>query len=107
MPTYPLKLVTIIAEPVLESRITSELRQLGASGWTTVEGRGEGSRGIHAADIPGVNVRIETIVGPDVAERIVQHMASQYFADYEVIAYVSDVGVIRSAKYIPPATESR
>ena len=107
MSTYPLKLVTIIAEPVLESRITGELRQLGASGWTAVEGRGEGSRGIHAADIPGVNVRIETIVSPDVAERIVAHIASRYFAEYEVIAYVSDVGVIRSRKYVPPTTESR
>ena len=40
MLTYPFKLVTIIAEPVLEPRITQELRKLGASGFTVVEGRG-------------------------------------------------------------------
>lgn len=107
MHTHPFKLVTIIAEPVLESRLTSELRQLGATGWTVVEGRGEGSRGIHAADIPGVNIRIDSIVTPDVAERVVQHMATHYFAEYEVIAYVSDVAVIRSNKYVTQSRESR
>ena len=107
MHTHPFKLVTIIAEPVLESRLTSELRQLGATGWTVVEGRGEGSRGIHAADIPGVNIRIDSIVTPDVAERVVQHMATHYFAEYEVIAYVSDVAVIRSNKYVTQSREIR
>ena len=107
MHTHPFKLVTIIAEPVLESRLTSELRQLGATGWTVVEGRGEGSRGIHAADIPGVNIRIDSIVTPDVAERVVQHMATHYFAEYEVIAYVSDVAVIRSNKYVTQSRENR
>lgn len=107
MHTHPFKLVTIIAEPVLESRLTSELRQLGATGWTVVEGRGEGSRGIHAADIPGVNIRIDSIVTPDVAERVVQHLATHYFAEYEVIAYVSDVAVIRSDKYVTQSRETR
>ena len=107
MHTHPFKLVTIIAEPVLESRLTAELRQLGATGWTVVEGRGEGSRGIHAAEIPGVNIRIDSIVTPDVAERVVQHMATHYFAEYEVIAYVSDVAVIRSDKYVTQSRETR
>jgi nitrogen regulatory protein P-II 2 len=107
MATHALKLVTIIAEPVLESRLTSELRRLGATGWTVVEGRGEGSRGIHAAEIPGINIRIESIVTPTVAQAITQHMATHYFADYEVIAYVSDVLVVRSEKYTTPQPETR
>ncbi len=107
MHTYPVKLVTIIAEPVLEARLTSELRRMGATGWTIVEGRGEGSRGIHAAEIPGVNIRIDTIVSPTVADRIVEHMATHYFVEYEVIAYVSDVSVVRSEKYTSPSKEKR
>ncbi|MBC7670775.1 MAG: transcriptional regulator [Polaromonas sp.] len=102
MHTHPFKLVTIIAEPVLESRLTMELRQLGATGWTVVEGRGEGSRGIHAAEIPGSNIRIDSVMTHDVAERVVQHIATHYFAEYEVIAYVSDVAVVRSEKYVTP-----
>lgn len=99
MHSHPFKLVTIIAEPVLEPRITQGLRQMGATGFTVVEGRGEGSRAIHAAEIPGNNVRIETIVPPEIAERIVEHLASTYFTDYEVIAYLSDVTVLRGDKY--------
>ncbi len=99
MHTHPLKLITIIAEPVLEPRITTELRTLGATGFTVVDGRGAGSRALHAAEIPGVNIRIESIVTPAVAERIVEHIAAQYFTDYSVIAYVSDVAVVRGEKY--------
>ena len=99
MHTHPLKLITIIAEPVLEARITTELRTLGATGFTVVDGRGAGSRALHAAEIPGVNVRIESIVTTTVAERIVEHIATQYFTDYSVIAYVSDVAVVRGEKY--------
>ena len=101
MLTFPFKLVTIIAEPVLEPRITHELRRLGATGFTVVEGRGQGTRALHAAEIPGTNVRIETIVPPDTAEQNVQYLARTYFADYEVIAYLSDVSVVRGYKYPP------
>jgi nitrogen regulatory protein P-II 2 len=106
MHTTRLALVTIIAEPVLEGRITRELRQLGATGFTVVEGRGEGSRGRHAAEIPGVNVRIETIVGHALAQRILEHIAHAYFEDFGVIAFTSEVAVVRSAKYTAPP-ESR
>jgi nitrogen regulatory protein P-II 2 len=99
MHTHPLKLITIIAEPVLEARITAALLALGATGFTVVEGHGSGSRALHAAEIPGVNVRIESIVAATVAERIVEHIATKYFTDYSVIAYVSDVAVVRGAKY--------
>jgi nitrogen regulatory protein P-II 2 len=104
MLTHPFKLVTIIAEPVLEPHITRELRRLGATGFTVVESRGEGSRALHAGEIPGINVRIETIVPPDVAEAIVAYIARQYFTDYEVIAYLSDVSVVRGEKYRTPSS---
>jgi nitrogen regulatory protein P-II 2 len=101
------KMVTIIAEPVLEIRLTQELREFGASGFTVVEGRGEGSRAMHAAEIPGINVRIETIVAPELAERILAHVAQHYFASYEIIAYLSDVEVLRPEKYQTHPPESR
>jgi nitrogen regulatory protein P-II 2 len=105
--THPLKLVTIVAEPVLEVRITTELRTLGATGFTVVDGRGAGSRALHAAEIPGVNIRIESIVTAAVAERIVAHIATQYFTDYSVIAYVSDVAVVRGEKYETASSTAR
>lgn len=107
MHTYPLKLVTIIAEPVLELRLATELRGLGATGFTVVEGRGEGAGGWHPTAIPGVNIRVETIVSSEVADRIVEHLAARYFDAYAVIAYVSDIAVVRGAKYVSPSLRTR
>jgi len=95
-----LKLVTIVAESVLEERLLRELRQLGARGYTVVMARGEGTRGIHASSWEGPNLRIETLVSPEVAERIMSHVASHYFADYAVIVYSVDAEVIRGEKYL-------
>ncbi len=108
MRMHPIQLVTIIAEPSLEGRLTAELRALGATGYTVLEGRGAGTRGgSRGIDLPGANVRIETLVPPAVAERIVEHLAQHYFADYSLAAYVTDVAVVRTAKYdtTPSATE--
>jgi len=99
MPTVMLRKVTIVAEALLEDRLLRELRALGARGFTIGEVRGEGSRGIRAVDWEGRNVRIETIVGPGVADRILEHVAANYFEDYAVIAWVDDVGVVRGDKY--------
>ena len=99
MRTYPLKLVTIITESVIEHRLTVDLLALGASGFSVVEGRGEGTRHLHASDFPGANVRIETVVPPEVADRILAHLADRYFQDYSIIAYQTDVAVVRSEKY--------
>jgi nitrogen regulatory protein PII len=99
MPTVMLRKVTIVAEALLEDRMLRELRALGARGFTIGEVRGEGSRGIRAVDWEGRNVRIETIVAPAVADRILEHVAANYFEDYAVIAWVDDVGVVRGDKY--------
>ena len=99
MNTTLLKMVVIVAEPVLEARLVTELRDLGATGCTVIDGRGEGSRHGHATDLPGANVRIETIVRPEIADRIMEHVSAQYFANFSFIAYVVDVNVARGSKY--------
>jgi nitrogen regulatory protein PII len=95
-----LHLVTIIAEPVLEERITRELAQFGARGFSVTEGRGAGSRGIRASDFGGAHVRIETVVSKPSAKAIMEHVASHYFAHYAVIAWVGEVQVVRGEKYV-------
>jgi len=100
MAHHPLRLVTIVAEPVLESRLVRDLKTLGASGWTLTESRGEGSRGMRASDVPGEGIRLEVIAGPETADRIVAHIAEHYFANYAVIAWVSEVQVMRGEKYV-------
>ena len=99
MRTVPLKRVTIVAEALLERRITADLARLGARGWTVLEARGSGSRGVRSGDVGGANVQIETLVTPTTAERIDAHVAEHYFENYAVIAYLDTVEVIRGEKY--------
>ncbi len=100
MHTVPRRKVTIVAEALLEDRIVREIRALGALGFTIAETRGEGSRGVRAAHWEGRNVRIETIVGDEVAAAILAHVADHYFEYYAVIAWVDNVEVVRGDKYV-------
>jgi nitrogen regulatory protein P-II 2 len=100
MKTVPLKLLTVIAEAVLEDHLIRELRGLGARGYSRSEVSGEGTRGVHASDWEGRNVKIEMLVGPEVADRILEHVAGSYFEHYAVVAYVQDVQVVRREKYL-------
>jgi len=45
-------------------------------------------------------VKIETIVSPEVADRIIEHIAEHYFQHYAVIVYAQPVEVVRGNKYI-------
>lgn len=100
MNTVAAKLVTIVAESVLEEQLVADVHALGARGHTVVASRGAGSRGMRASDPPGDGVRIEVVVSAGVAERILDHVASRYFPNYAVIAFVTDVQVVRGEKYV-------
>ena len=102
MTREPLKLVTVIAEAVLEQRLIEDVRRLGAGGYSLGEVRGEGSRGVRASEFEGKNLKLETIVSAEIAERILTHLAERYFPSYAVIAYVADVQVVRGEKYLRP-----
>ena len=44
-------------------------------------------------------MRIETIVSPAVAERILEVLATVYFPNYAVVAWAADVQVVRGDKF--------
>jgi nitrogen regulatory protein P-II 2 len=100
MNTTQLKKVTIIAEAVLEDRLIREVRELGSRGYTLTEVRGEGSRGVRASEWEGKNVQLELLVSPEVADSLLEHLATHYFEHYAVVAYVVDVAVVRGERYI-------
>lgn len=99
MQTVPMKLITIVAEPVLEHALVEAVHALGATGHTIAETIGAGSRGVLAAEFPGEGRRIEVLVDESTADRILEHVATKYFTDYAVIAWMSDVHVLRAEKY--------
>jgi hypothetical protein len=100
MKTVTLRRVTIIAEALLEDRLLRDVRRLGSRGYTITDARGEGSRGVRASEWEGRNIKLETIVSPEVADRVLELLATNYFEHYAVIAYVEAVEVVRGEKYV-------
>ncbi|MCA8985854.1 MAG: transcriptional regulator [Planctomycetaceae bacterium] len=100
MKTVPLCMLTIIAESILKERLIHDLRQAGAKGFTITDAEGEGARQRRVGEILGENIRLETIVSPEVADRLLQIISAEYFDRYAIIAYLSTVSVIRGEKYI-------
>ncbi|PIQ62683.1 MAG: transcriptional regulator [Bacteroidetes bacterium CG12_big_fil_rev_8_21_14_0_65_60_17] len=95
-----LKLVTIIAERILEDRLIREVVGLGAKGYTITDARGQGSRGVRANEWEGPDIRMELLVSAEVADRIMAHVADTYFEYYALIAFVQDADVARGDKYV-------
>jgi hypothetical protein len=100
MRTVRLKLVTIIAEALLQDRLLDDIKRLGARGYSVGDVSGEGSRGVRASDWEGRNVRIESVVSAPVADAILEHLSARYFPSFAVIAWVADVDVARGDKYV-------
>lgn len=94
------KLVTIIAESVLEDGLLKEIRKAGATGFTRSEVRGEGSRGRRVGDVEGANVRLECLVSAETADRIATVVSERYFENYAIVVFVEDVAVVRGDKYV-------
>jgi nitrogen regulatory protein PII len=100
MNLHPMKLVTIICEAVLEERVVELLRSCGALGHTAFSVRGSGNQGDRSADLAeSGNVQIEAIVKPSVADAILDKLREELFKPYAMIAYESEVRVLRPDKF--------
>ena len=94
------KLLTIVTEAALENELTAALERLGASGYTIVNARGKGSRGVRDAGwSTSSNIRVEVICDAMLAETIAEHLQEHYYRDYAMVLYVSDVGIMRPEKF--------
>ena len=105
--TAKVKLVTIIASSELQDRIIENLREAGAGGYTI--GRASGG-GLHGPRVRGLwdtgNVRIESLVTTEVAERVLEHVAQAY-ADLSVIAFAQDVEAVPREQFLKPSRGPR
>jgi nitrogen regulatory protein P-II 2 len=99
MHTTTCKLVTVIVDRLLAEEIAREILECGARGYTVTDSRGRGDRGINPLDWEGANVRLETLVPPETAGRIIEHLARKYFSHHGVIAFLQDVEVVRGKKF--------
>jgi nitrogen regulatory protein PII len=100
MNLHPMKLVTIICEAILEDRVVELLRQTGTHGHTAFPVRGSGSQGERSADMMETgNIQIEAILKPSVATSVLERLQGELFASYAMVAYESDVRVLRPDKF--------
>jgi len=97
--TTPMKLVTIVTEGLLKEKVIALLKRHACTGFTISRTDGEGSRGVRASDWEGPNLKIETIVSVETGEAIVEDLAETYFDDYSLVAWLTDVQVLRGEKF--------
>ena len=91
-----LKLVTILASLALGSRIASDLRALGVSGYTKTKADGWGMHGSRQFGIvDGANVRFETLVGAELGQKIL-HTVAANFSGQAAVAFSCDVDAVPS-----------
>jgi nitrogen regulatory protein P-II 2 len=93
------KLVTVISEPVLANSLVTTIRSLGATGFTISDVHGEGSGEKSSGEVPNEKVKIEVIADVDLARKIMDEIAKNYFLNYSLIVYASDIQVIRPEKF--------
>ena len=101
MQLYPRKLVTVVGEAVIMEDVAERGIELGASGYTMSEVSGHGSRSARNVVVTGgaKTMKVEFVVPADVAVEILTHVSHEYFEHYAIIAWLSDVSVVRGEQY--------
>ena len=97
---HPKRLLTIVCEAEIERTLLVRLHQLGIRGYTITEARGQGEHGDRDALWPSsANIRIEVLCDDAVLDSLLDMLADEYFTSYGLVAFVSDVGVLRPGKF--------
>jgi hypothetical protein len=98
--TAKLKLVTIIVSFEFGDRITAELREQGVSGYTITAANGWGRHGAREYGIiDSANVRIDSLVRPELARTILQKVAEN-FAGQALVAFSQDVEAVPNQHFL-------
>lgn len=93
------KLITIVIEHALESRLIRDLHRLGVKGHTATAAQGSGPHGRRAGEIDGGNVKIETVVSAEMQERIIELLRDNYLDKYACVVWSADVTVSREQHF--------
>ena len=97
--------VTVIAERLLESRITDIINAAGASGYTILDGSGKGQHGRHLSKGPAVIsgfsiLKIELVVlNRETALDIASEIEKTCFDNYPGIVYLTSVEILRKDRF--------
>jgi nitrogen regulatory protein PII len=104
----PAKKLVIITEKVLLKKVAKIIDESGATGYTVVDAGGKGSRNVRSSGQPSVsdtqgNIKFEVLTeNPDMALKISDRVALEFFDDYSGIAYLCDAEVLYAHKFCGP-----
>ena len=93
------KLLTVVCEGALESRLIKELLALGAKGYTVTDAHGTGPRNQRNADLEGGNIRLEVVTDEVTLLKIIERLQADYFPNYAVSVWIAEVEVLRQDRY--------
>lgn len=93
------KLVTIIALDSLEKKIVEELNSLEISGFTICDAVGQGLHSQKISGWEGKNIRIETLVSEEKANKLLKVLYDKYLTVFGVVTFVTNVEVLRPEKF--------
>ena len=97
---HEIDLITIVTESILKERLISDLKNVGATGWTISAAQGEGPRNRRVSEVEGGNIRVEILADPQTIDRIWTLLKDSYFSNYAVSAWQSKVQVSRADRYL-------
>lgn len=104
----PASMLVIVTEKLLLKKIAKIIDEAGATGYTVTEAGGKGSRNVRSSGQPSVsnttsNVKIEVLAeNRDMAMKISDEVAAQFFDNYSGIAYICDAEVLSAHKFCGP-----
>ena len=93
------KFVTVICEPFLSSSLLNLSQELGATGFTVTEVRGQGNGEKSSGEIPDSKSKIEIVAESQLALKMMKAIAEKFFENYSLITYSSDISILRSEKF--------
>jgi len=100
MKLYNVKLLTVTCEILAQKNIIEILKKHDITGYTTYEVGGNGARGLRGQGLKNEkNVKVEVIMREDKLSDIVEEISRTMFANFALVLYVSDVGVVRTEKF--------
>ncbi|MEX1167077.1 MAG: transcriptional regulator [Hydrogenophaga sp.] len=100
MHTEKRTLLTVFSEASLEPLLIRDMDRMAIRGYTFSDARGKGSRGVRDASWDEArNIRLEVICARAQAETLLAHLQERYYANYAMVAYLSEVEVLRPEKF--------
>jgi len=103
--TKPASKLVIITEKLLLKKVAKIIDQAGATGYTVLETGGKGSRNVRSSGQPTVgdtesNIKFEVLTpSREMALKISDEVAAQFFEDYSGITYLCEAEVLHAHKF--------